>query len=375
MQKYPPSKIIQLILEGFEEKVLESGILWECLTCNQCLKDCPEEINFADIVRMARYKMRQSTNQNPDQLIAHKGIYTTISEIMSQPYINPNRSLDWIPKGCKISDKGNILYFVGCIPFFNYEFDDMDSIAVSTLQILCNIEKEPIVVFKDEICCGHDIYWGQGKLEEFINLARKNIDMFERAGVSTIVTACAECYRTFKVDYPKLFEDFDQKFKVKHIIEYIYELWKEGKIEFVGKNESEVAISFTYQDPCRLSRFLPDDNDYDITEIVREIFKEFKKLGFNFNEMEHNKSNSLCCGVSSWMNCNEKSKALRYKRMLEAKSAGTMMVTSCPKCKIHLSCVQGDYEDISAIEILDFSEFLINHIKVIDSNKKDEVKN
>ena len=324
---------------------------------------------------MARYKMRQSTNQNPDQLIAHKGIYTTISEIMSQPYINPNRSLDWIPKGCKISDKGNILYFVGCIPFFNYEFDDMDSIAVSTLQILCNIEKEPIVVFKDEICCGHDIYWGQGKLEEFINLARKNIDMFERAGVSTIVTACAECYRTFKVDYPKLFEDFDQKFKVKHIIEYIYEFWKEGKIEFVGKNESEVAISFTYQDPCRLSRFLPDDNDYDITEIVREIFKEFKKLGFNFNEMEHNKSNSLCCGVSSWMNCNEKSKALRYKRMLEAKSAGTMMVTSCPKCKIHLSCVQGDYEDISAIEILDFSEFLINHIKVIDSNKKDEVKN
>jgi len=179
VQKYPPSRIIQLILEGFEEKVLESGILWECLTCNQCLKDCPEEINFADIVRMARYKMRQSTNQNPDQLIAHKGIYTTISEIMSQPYINPNRSLDWIPKGCKISDKGNILYFVGCIPFFNYEFDDMDSIAVSTLQILCNIEKEPIVVFKDEICCGHDIYWGQGKLEEFINLARKNIDMFK----------------------------------------------------------------------------------------------------------------------------------------------------------------------------------------------------
>jgi Fe-S oxidoreductase len=374
VQKYPPSKIIQLILEGFEQKVLESGILWECLTCNQCLKDCPEKINFADIVRMARYKMRQSTNQNPEELIAHKGIYTTISEIMSQPYINPNRSLDWIPKGCKISDKGNILYFVGCIPFFNYEFDDMDSIAISTLQILCNIEKEPIVVFKDEICCGHDIYWGQGKLEEFINLARKNNDMFERAGVSTIVTACAECYRTFKVDYPILFEDFDQKFKVKHIIEYIYEMWKEGKIEFVGKNESEEAISFTYQDPCRLSRFLPDDNDNDITEIVREIFKELKKLGFNFKEMEHNKSNSLCCGVSSWMNCNEKSKALRYKRMLEAKSAGTMMITSCPKCKIHLSCVQADYEDISAIEILDFSEFLINHINVINSNKKGEEK-
>jgi Fe-S oxidoreductase len=372
VQKYPPSKIIQLILEGFEQKVLESGVLWECLTCNQCLKDCPEKINFADIVRMARYKMRKSTNKNPDGLIAHKGIYTTISEIMSQPYIHPDRSLDWVPKGCKTSDKGNLLYYVGCLPFFNYEFDNLDSIAISTLKILCNIEKEPVVVLKEEVCCGHDLYWGQGKLEAFIKLAKKNIEMFEKAGISTIITACAECYRTLKIDYAKLFEDFNEKFEVKHIIEYIYEMWKLGKIEFINSNGPTKKVSFTYHDPCRLSRFLPDDNN--ITEVVREIFKEFKSLGFNFNEMEHNKSNSLCCGVSSWMNCNEKSKALRYKRMLEAKAAGTIMVTSCPKCNIHLSCVQGDYEDISAIEILDFSEFLINHIKFIDSNRKSEEK-
>ena len=372
VQIYTPSRIIQLIIEGFEEKVLESETLWDCLTCNQCLKDCPENINFAELVRMARYKMRQSANKNVDELIAHKGVYTMITEIMSQPYINPDRSLDWIPKNIKIADKGNVLYYVGCIPYFNYEFDKIDSIALSTLQILSKIEKEPLVIFKEEICCGHDVYWGQGKLEVFIELAKKNIQMFEKAGISIIVTACAECYRTLKVDYPKLFEDFSQKFEVKHIIEYIYEMWKEGKIEFVGKNESEEGISFTYHDPCRLSRFLPEDNK--ITENTREIFKEFKKLGYNFNEMEHNQSNSLCCGVNSWMNCNEKSKALRYKRMLEAKSAGSIMLTSCPKCKIHLSCLQDDYEDISSIEISDFSEFLVNHIKVINSDKNNEVE-
>jgi len=316
--------------------------------------------------------MRHSTNQNIDESIAHKGIYTTISEIMSRPYINPDRSLEWIPKGCKTSDKGKILYFVGCLPFFNYEFDNLDSIAKSTLQILSKVEKEPIVVFKDEICCGHDIYWGQGKLKTFIKLAKKNIEMFEKAGVSTIVTACAECYRTFKIDYQKIFEDFNERFEVKHIIEYIYEMWKEGKIEFINTSQLEEQISFTYHDPCRLSRFLPKENK--ITENVREIFKEFNKLGYNFKEMEHNKSNSLCCGVNSWMNCNEKSKALRYKRMLEAKSAGTVMITSCPKCRIHLSCLKDDIEEISSIEILDFSEFLINHIKVIDSNKKGDVK-
>ncbi|MFX1441996.1 MAG: (Fe-S)-binding protein [Promethearchaeota archaeon] len=372
VQKYTPSKIIQLILEGFEDKVIESGALWDCLTCNQCLKDCPEEINFADIVRMAKWKMRHNANQNPDELIAHKGMYTTISEIMSRPYVQPERSLDWVPKGCKVSNKGNILYYVGCLPFFNYEFENSTSIAESTLKIICQIEKETIVVFKEEICCGHDIYWGQGKLKTFIKLGKKNIEMFEKAGISKIITACAECYRTFKVDYPNIFDDFNNKFQVQHIIEYIYENWKQQKIKFKNPKESSERIPFTYHDPCRLSRFLPKENT--INEKAREIFKEFKDLGYDFEEMKHNKKNSLCCGVSSWMNCNEKSKALRYKRMLEAKAAGDIMLTSCPKCKIHLSCLQDDFEDIASIEIMDFSEFLVDHIEIIKPGKDTEAK-
>jgi len=371
VQKYTPSKIIQLILEGFEDKVLDSGDLWDCLTCNQCLKDCPEDINFADIVRTARYLMRHR-DQSVDEYVAHKGIYTTLSEIMSRPYINPERNMEWVPKGCKISDKGNILYYVGCLPFFNYEFEGLDTIAKSTLQIMCKVENEPIVVLSEETCCGHDIYWGQGKLKTFIKLAKKNIDKFEKTGISKIVTACAECYRTFKIDYAQLFEEFESKFEVKHLIEYIYDNWKEGTIEFVKPNKSEEITPFTYHDPCRLSRFLSKEND--ITGMTREIFKEFEKLGYKFNEMKHNKENSLCCGVNSWMNCNEKSKALRYTRMLEAKEAGTIMVTSCPKCNIHLSCLQNDFEDIASIEILDFSEFLVNHIKVNKPRKKEESK-
>ncbi|MHA2032494.1 MAG: (Fe-S)-binding protein, partial [Candidatus Kariarchaeaceae archaeon] len=246
VQSFEPSRIIQMILEGFEDKIIESGTLWDCLTCNACLQNCPEGINFADIVRMAKYKMRTENNQNPDEYIAHKGVYTTVSEIMSDPSIKPDRSLEWVPKGCEISDKGNMLYYVGCLPYFNFEFKDSDSIAESTLKILCQIESEPIVVLKDEICCGHDLYWGQGKLNAFINLAKKNIKRLEDTGATTIVTACAECYRTFKVDYPDLFEDFNSKFTVKHLIEYIYENWKNNKIEFKNPSEQEQPIPFTY---------------------------------------------------------------------------------------------------------------------------------
>ena len=370
VQTFRPSRIIQLILEGFEDKILESGVLWDCLTCNACLQNCPEGINFADIVRMAKYKMRTANNQNPEEYIAHKGVYTTISEIMSDPNIKPDRSLDWVPQGCEISEQGNILYYVGCLPFFNFEFKNSDSIAESTLKILCQIEKEPIVVLKDEICCGHDLYWGQGKLNAFINLAKKNVKRFEETGATTIITACAECYRTFKVDYPDLFEDFNSKFVVKHLIEYVYETWKKNKIEFKNPSEKEQPIPFTYHDPCRLSRFLPKEST--IIKNVREIFSHLKELGYTFNEMAHNKKDALCCGVSSWMNCNERSKALRYKRLLEAKEVGEIMVTSCPKCKMHLTCLQDDYEDISSIEIIDFSEFLVDMISIVDSNEKVE---
>ncbi|MFX1276523.1 MAG: (Fe-S)-binding protein [Promethearchaeota archaeon] len=368
VEKFTPSKIIQLILEGFEEKVLNSGILWDCLTCNHCLQNCPQNINFADVVRIARYKMSKLKKQNVDDYIAHKGMYTTISEIMSKSNIQPKRNLDWIPKNVKVShEKGDILYYVGCLPYFNYEFENINPIAENTLKLISKIENKEILVFKDEICCGHDIYWGQGKIDEFINLAKKNIKKFDDAKISTIITACAECYRTFLVDYPKIFNNFKERFEVKHIIEYIYDNWKNNKIKFKIPKKSK-QVHFTFHDPCRLSRFLPKDNM--ILEESREIFNFLKKLGYNFKEMTHNKENSLCCGVSSWMNCNEKSKALRYKRMLEAKDAGEVMVTSCPKCRIHFQCLQNDYENIASIQILDFSEFLVDLVEPINPNTK-----
>ena len=372
VQKYPPSKIIQLILEGFEEKVLNSGVLWDCLTCNQCLKDCPEKINFADIVRIARYKMRHEANQNPEELIAHKGIYTTIAEIMSRPYIEPKRSLEWVPKGCKITNKGDILYYVGCLPFYEYEFEDSISIAQNTLKILCQIEQKPIAVLEEETCCGHDIYWGQGKLKTFIKLAQKNLEKFEKTGATTIITACAECYRTLKIDYAKIFQDKSSKFQIKHIIEYIYDKWKQNEIGFKKPSKKSKDVEFTYHDPCRLSRFLPEE--INLTDKVREIFTALTKLGYTFTEMKHNKSNSLCCGVNSWMNCNEKSKALRYKRMLEAKEAAPILVTSCPKCEIHFECLQNDFEDIAQIRILDFSEFISDKIELTNPKITGEKK-
>ncbi|TXT58555.1 MAG: CoB--CoM heterodisulfide reductase iron-sulfur subunit D [Promethearchaeota archaeon] len=366
VQYFRPSRIIQKILEGFEEEILKSGILWDCLMCNQCLAHCPENINFADIVRNAKYIMRNEYQHSSGDYIAHKGVYTSIAELMSKLEVKPKRDMSWIPKECEVSDSGEILYHIGCIPFYNFEFEELNNIPPTTLRLLYKVEEQPIVVLENEYCCGHDLYWGEGKMEEFISLAQKNIHNFEKAGISKIITTCAEGYRTFKIDYPKIFEDFNAKFEVQHIIEYIYENWKAGNLEFETDDVPKEQISFTFHDPCRLSRFLPKSNT--IMMKAREMFLYLKKMGYHFNEMEHNKENSLCCGVSSWMNCNERSKALRYKRLKEAKDAGDIMVTTCPKCILHFNCLQNDYEEIASIKIQDFTEFLIKLIK-IDKNQ------
>ncbi|HME56215.1 MAG TPA: (Fe-S)-binding protein [Candidatus Lokiarchaeia archaeon] len=364
VQRYPPSRIIQLVLEGLENKVFESGILWNCLACNSCHQNCPVSINFAEFDRMAKYKMKTLGKRIPEENIAHKGIYTTIAELMSIPDIQPEKSLEWVPEGCEIADSGNTMFFVGCLPFFKFEFQNLDTIAASALKIIYQVEKEPIVVLKDEVCCGHDLYWGQGKLETFIKLAKKNLKVFEKAGVKTIITICAECYRTLKVDYPKLFEDFNKKFEVKHLIEYIHENWQNNKITFKKAGENNETIPFTYHDPCRLTRFLPKDNR--IMDTAREIFAQLKESGYAFSEMEHNKENSLCCGVNCWMNCNDRSKALRYKRLKEAKAIGDTLITSCPKCYMHLTCLQNDIEEIASIHIQDLSEFMVDLIECVE---------
>ncbi len=366
VQKFAPSRIIQSIIEGYEDKVLNNGILWDCLTCNQCLKNCPQKINFADVVRISRYKMQVSGKSNPDDYNAHKGIYTTISEIMSKKNIIPKRDLSWIPPNVLISKKkGELLYYVGCLPFFNYEFDNACLSAEASIKIISSIENKEILVLKEELCCGHDLYWGQGKIHEFINLALKNSKIFEKKGVKRIITACAECYRTFKIDYPRYIKDFSTKFEVKHLIEYVYDKWKENKIRFITLKNEKIE-SFTFHDPCRLSRFLPHSSE--ILTKLRELFKEFEKIGYDFIELAHFKEDSLCCGVNSWMNCNENSKALRYKKMLEVKNASSLMLTSCPKCILHLKCIQNDYNEIAKIKIQDLSEFLIKHIAVIGEN-------
>jgi heterodisulfide reductase subunit C2 len=50
----PPSEIIRKLQLGAGEELLQSDIIWTCLSCDTCYARCPNEINFAAAVDALR---------------------------------------------------------------------------------------------------------------------------------------------------------------------------------------------------------------------------------------------------------------------------------------------------------------------------------
>jgi Fe-S oxidoreductase len=130
--------------------------------------------------------------------------------------------------------------------------------------------------------------------------------------------------RTFDLDYQAIAGDLD--FEMKHISEYLLDLVKDGKLKPADGNKLKV----TFQDSCRMGRHL------GIYDPPRELLKS---LGAELIEMENTREKSVCCGVSAFATCDDASKKMQINRMIEAKKTeADMLVTSCPKCLIHLNC-------------------------------------
>jgi Fe-S oxidoreductase len=259
------------------------------------------------------------------------------------------------------------LYFVGCLPYFNVVFDDIGvkniEIAQSMLKIMNAAGIQPALL-ENERCCGHDLSFA-GYRGSFETLARMNMEAIVETGASTVVTTCPECYRTLKMDYAELLGT--PKFEVVHASEFLANLISEGKVKFDGKLVKKVS----YQDPCRLGRHM------GVYDSPRKVITSIP--GIELIEMNRNRENALCCGVSAWMGCGRHSKQMQVERLAEAKSTSAdLLVTACPKCQIHLNCALSEKlpvkkEDV-AIETCDLSVLVARALNLTQSPNAVELK-
>jgi len=204
------------------------------------------------------------------------------------------------------------------------------------------------VVLPEEKCCGHDALW-RGDVQTFKTLAEYNVNLFKDAGVKTLIFSCAEGYYTWKHDYKNLFKGKDEfDFEIYHITEYIL---KEKLLEDISFPNLD-KIKVTYHDPCRLGRMS------SVFDAPRDVLKQIPSV--EIVEMEYTMQDAECCGVSAYISCNEDSKKLQEKKILQAIETGAeYLITACPKCLAHLNCYLNEHRELKdKIKVIDIVSFL-----------------
>lgn len=304
---------------------------WECLTCGLCSLYCPQTVDYLDFVR----ELRAKSSDNSDA-IAHKSVFNLLSEIM-----NRYPSAKGVPTDFQGETDSNneIAYFPGCLGFFDCFLDigvNFHQIGDSSVKLLNQIGIKPRMLSMR--CCGHDALW-QGRKDIFDELKKFNTEQIEKSGIKTLVTSCAECFRTLSKDY-KL------SCKVVHLSQVL-----EKNLDRLSIKVKDNKV--TYHDPCRLGRHM------GVYDAPRNVLTAVK--GLTLKELDETRNDAQCCGVSAWVGCSTEAKVLMVQKLDSAiKTGATVLVTACPKCFAHLNCVKNEKPPIKDfnIEVVDFATFL-----------------
>ncbi|MFQ5876679.1 MAG: (Fe-S)-binding protein [Acidobacteriota bacterium] len=309
-----------------EEEIRGRGVgVRRCLTCGACELRCPQGVRFTEFVRGLR-EMIPGESRRP---CPHAGLFQSIARSMVGSHV-PGRDAEWVGEGLRIAGQGDVALFVGCLPFFDLYFGDDPGvrpldIARAAIRVLNRAGIAPVLLARER-CCGHDLLWG-GERDSFAALARANAEAFSARGVKRILTTCAECCRTWRLDYPEIVPGYRPR--VEHLAEFLAARIEAGDLRFRGGGER----TFTYQDPCRLGRHL------GVFDAPRRVLTALP--GASLVEMGRTGRNAVCCGTSGFIHCDATSRRLQADRLRDASATGAdVLVTACPKCLIHFSCAQ-----------------------------------
>ena len=317
--------------------------MYTCLTCSACTNVCPQLVDYDSYVDIRR---SLTVGVAPEAEIPHTILRAVLNAEIEEGADENFISVEEYPID------SNIGYYPGCVDFIDQEMVfshvnegsmNLGASTTSAFTLFEEMGEEVTYLGRDFLkCCGHDQKW-QGMTEVFEKLKSYNEKKLKQSGIDTLVSSCAECFRTFAKDYE--LEDI----KIMHTTEFLIE----NGFNMDLKTEEETTV--TYHDPCRLGRQI------GLYEEPRNLIKDVE--GVELVEMEHHGEDGLCCGVSSMMACNENSRTIRLERFEEVKATGAdVMLTSCPKCVSHFECLKFEGDPTHNFEILDVVTFLANQV-------------
>lgn len=318
-----------------------------CTTCKSCMETCTataDGINLPDMMEA----LRKDLVANDLYMPKHREIETSINEL-GNPYKEPADKRLTLFGEHEWPKTAPVVYYVGCTSSYREK-----EIAKTTMGLFDKIGVE-YTILPNEQCCG-SVLLRLGRTKSFERITKVNIEQMKAAGAKTMVTVCAGCFRTWKIDVPK--EGYDYDFEVLHITEYLDRLIQEGKVAF----RSPKPITVTYHDPCHLGRHA------EVYEAPRRVIQAVENV--TLVEMETNKRYAHCCGSGGGVKSSygELANDVAANRIIEAQETGaSILVTACPFC--HRGLVDGAKSIESDLPVVDLTEFILPFAKQVTKKK------
>jgi Fe-S oxidoreductase len=301
-------------------------VVWDCVTCGACVRECPVDIEHIDTIVDLRRNLVMAESRFPQEAGAMlRGV-----ENQENPWGQPaSARLDWTKDvEVRVLQEGDpapeVLFWVGCAGAFDERAQETTRSVVRLLQAA---GVDVAVLGPREKCTG-DPARRMGHEYLFQMLAEQNVETLNGAGVTKIVASCAHCFNTFANEYP----DYGGTYEVVHHTQLLSELIAAGRLRPRTGDEK-----ITYHDACYLGRH---NGEFEAPRAV---------IGGEIEEMPRNKERSFCCGAGGarmWME--EETPRINDTRFEEAAATGAETVaTACPYCLVMLDdAAKGTGSDI-----------------------------
>jgi heterodisulfide reductase subunit D len=317
--------ICRALLEGWLKPSEDlARVIYQCTLCGSCRETCHRSytpsIEYFVCRQLDHVKVFEALRADlVDAGVAPMPRHKEFAEWCKKehnPYFEKHEDrVKWIPQGKSLPRKGELLFFMGCTEPYR-----MPEQCQYFLHIMEAASVEVAIAHPDEWCCG-SVFLRTGVRDLAEELAKHNVKAFKEVGAKRIVTDCAGCYRTLKIDYPEIVGDFP--FEVLHSTELISDLIKKGNLKF----KKEVKKKVAWHDPCHLGRHA---RVYDAPrEVIRSI------PGIEFVELKRNREKAWCCGAGGGVKSAFPDLALKVANDIfaDAREVGAeYLVTQCPFC-------------------------------------------
>jgi Fe-S oxidoreductase len=308
-------------LQPLVPSAVTDEVVWDCVTCGACVRECPVDIEHVDTIVDLRRNLVMAESRFPNEAgTMLRGVEGPNENPWGQPAAARTEWVGDIP--VRILQPGEqapeYLFWVGCAG----AFDDRAKQTTQSVARLLNAAGLDWAILGPRERCTGDPARRMGHEYLFQMLAEQNAATFAEAGVRKVVATCAHCFNTLANEYP----DYGASLEVVHHTELLSHLIAERRLLTTPGTDGTV----TYHDACYLGRH---NGRFDAPRDV------LAGTGLTTQEMERARERSFCCGAGGarmWMEEGGDAR-INDTRFAEAEQTGAeTLAVACPYCFVML---------------------------------------